>query len=133
MSTHAVLSAQPITKLKCPSRCCTCQCGTESCTCTYENEFLNLSNCDHYPNGDEIDGDCSMDDEDTDICNEADQNARNAGGASVDYNFLCGRPHGADPFPVRRRPPEPDLSLRVDVINGWPLIVSANADSSSQN
>jgi len=29
---------------------------------------------------------------------------------SVGYNFLCGRPHGADPLP-----------LHVDVINGWPL------------
>src|SRR6218665_4158438 len=39
---------------------------------------------------------------------------------SVDsnFNFLCGRPHGAGPPPPR--PPEPD-PLRVDVINGWPL------------
>src|SRR6218665_3294725 len=44
---------------------------------------------------------------------------------SVDsnFNFLCGRPHGAGPPPpVHRRPPEPDPSpLCVDVINGWPL------------
>ena len=43
---------------------------------------------------------------------------------SVDsnFNFLCGRPHGAcPPPPVHMRPPEPD-PLRVDVINGWPLI-----------
>ena len=43
---------------------------------------------------------------------------------SVDsnFNFLCGRPHGAGPHPpVHTRPPEPDpLPLRVDVINGWP-------------
>src|SRR6218665_1302653 len=42
---------------------------------------------------------------------------------SVDsnFNFLCGRPHGAGP-PVHMRPPEPDpLPLRVDVINGWPF------------
>ena len=41
---------------------------------------------------------------------------------SVDsnFNFLCGRPHGAGP-PLPG-PPEPDpLSLRADVINGWPL------------
>src|SRR6218665_1203369 len=40
---------------------------------------------------------------------------------SVDsnFNFLCGRPHGAGP-PVHMRPSEPD-PLRVDVINGWPL------------
>src|SRR6218665_2811629 len=38
------------------------------------------------------------------------------------FNFLCGRPHGAGaPLPpVHMRPPEPD-PLRVDVINGWPL------------
>ena len=45
---------------------------------------------------------------------------------SVDFNFnfLCGRPHGAwPPFPVHMRPPEPDsLPLHVDVINGWPLM-----------
>ena len=44
---------------------------------------------------------------------------------SVDsnFNFLCGRPHGAwPPDPVHMRPPEPIPSpLRVDVINGWPL------------
>src|SRR6218665_1663274 len=42
---------------------------------------------------------------------------------SVDsnFNFLCGRPHGAGPPPpVHMRPPEPS-PLRVDVINGWPL------------
>jgi len=39
---------------------------------------LILFNCDNYPNQDEIDGECSMDDGDTDICSEADQNARNA-------------------------------------------------------
>src|SRR6218665_1697929 len=40
------------------------------------------------------------------------------------FNFLCGRPHGAGPpSPVHMRPPEPDpLPLRVDVINGWPHI-----------
>src|SRR6218665_1187755 len=41
---------------------------------------------------------------------------------SVDsnFNFLCGRPHGAGP-PVHMRPSEPDPSpLRVDFINGWP-------------
>jgi len=27
-------------------------------------------------------------------------------------NFLCGRPHGADPSPVCMRPPEPDPSPR---------------------
>jgi len=26
---------------------------------------------------------------------------------SVGSNFLCGRPHGADPSPVRMRSPEP--------------------------
>src|SRR6218665_1281329 len=51
---------------------------------------------------------------------------------SVDsnFNFLCGRPHGAGPpSPVHMRPPEPNplpLPLRVDVINGWPLIVEYN-------
>ena len=40
---------------------------------------------------------------------------------AVGSNFLCGRPHGADPSPVRTRPPEPD-PIRVDVINGWPNI-----------
>ena len=43
---------------------------------------------------------------------------------SVDsnFNFLCGRPHGAGhpPPPVHMRPPEPD-PLHVDVINEWPL------------
>src|SRR6218665_2329511 len=42
---------------------------------------------------------------------------------SVDsnFNFLCGRPHGAGPpLPIHMRPPEPD-PLCVDVINGWPL------------
>src|SRR6218665_2614073 len=46
---------------------------------------------------------------------------------SVDsnFNFLCGRPHGAGPLPpVHMRPPEPDPSpLRVDVISRWPLKV----------
>jgi len=45
---------------------------------------------------------------------------------SVDsnFNFVCGRPHGAGPPPlVHMRPPEPAPSPnRVDVINGWPLI-----------
>ena len=49
---------------------------------------------------------------------------------SVDsnFNFLCGRPHGAGPPPpVNVRPPEPDpLPIRVDVISGWPLIISFN-------
>jgi len=45
---------------------------------------------------------------------------------SVDsnFNFLCGRPHGAGPPPpVHLHPPEPDPlpSLHVDVMNGWPL------------
>src|SRR6218665_2146520 len=43
---------------------------------------------------------------------------------SVDsnFNFLCGRSHGAGPPPpVYMRPPEPD-PLRVDAINEWPLI-----------
>jgi len=41
--------------------------------------------------------------------------------ADSNFNFLCGRPHGAwPPSPVHMRPPEP-LPLRVDVINGWPL------------
>ena len=50
---------------------------------------------------------------------------------SVDsnFNFLCGRPHGAGPPPpIHMRPPEPD-PLRVDIINGWPLtknMVTAN-------
>jgi len=39
---------------------------------------------------------------------------------SVGSNFLCGRPHGADPSHVRMRPHEPD-PLHVNVINGWPL------------
>jgi len=48
---------------------------------------------------------------------------------SVDsnFNFLCGRPHGAGPlpFPVHLRPPEPDpLPLCVDVINGWPHMIA---------
>ena len=51
---------------------------------------------------------------------------------SVDsnFNFLCGRPHGAGPPPVHMRPPEPDPlpSLRVDVINGWPLNSETNND-----
>ena len=37
---------------------------------------------------------------------------------SLDSNFLCGRPHGANPSP-RPREPEPN-PLCVDVINGWP-------------
>src|SRR6218665_1992933 len=44
---------------------------------------------------------------------------------SVDFNFnfLCGRPHGGwTPSPVHMRPPEPDTPLRVDVINGRPLV-----------
>src|SRR6218665_3167174 len=42
---------------------------------------------------------------------------------SVGHNFLCGRPHGAAPSTVHRRPPEPDsLPLRVDVVSGWPLV-----------
>src|SRR6218665_971016 len=49
---------------------------------------------------------------------------------SVDsnFNFLCGRPHGAGP----PRPPEPGpLSpLHVDVINGWPLTRSLIYQSS---
>ena len=40
---------------------------TDSCTCADQNEFRSLSNCENYPNEDEIDDDCSMDDEDTDI------------------------------------------------------------------
>src|SRR6218665_393276 len=47
---------------------------------------------------------------------------------SVDsnFNFLCGRPHGAGPPPpVHMRPHGPDhLPLRVDVINGWPQTCS---------
>src|SRR6218665_3273713 len=42
---------------------------------------------------------------------------------SVDsnFNFLCGRPHGArPPPPVHMREPDP---LHVDVINGWPLTI----------
>ena len=40
------------------------------------------------------------------------------------FNLLCGRPHGLDP--AHMRPPEPDpLPLRVDVINGWLLIVNS--------
>src|SRR6218665_3242657 len=40
---------------------------------------------------------------------------------SVDsnFNFLCGRPHGAGPPVHLSLTPSP---LRVDVINGWPLI-----------
>src|SRR6218665_3345006 len=44
---------------------------------------------------------------------------------SVDsnFNFLCGHPHGAGPpSPVHMRSPESD-PLRVDIINGWPLIM----------
>ena len=37
------------------------QCDTDSCT--DENECLNLSDCENCPNQNEIDGDCSMDDE----------------------------------------------------------------------
>src|SRR6218665_1376593 len=53
---------------------------------------------------------------------------------SVDSNFkcLCGRPHGdGPPSPsMHMRPPEPDpLPLRVDVINGWPLIYSCQLSS----
>src|SRR6218665_1422768 len=42
------------------------------------------------------------------------------------FNFLCGRPHGAGtPSPGHMRPPEPDpLPLRVDVINGWPRVIN---------
>ena len=40
-------------------------------------------------------------------------------------NFLCGRPRGLDPLPVRMRPPGPDpFLLRVNVIIGWPLTCS---------
>src|SRR6218665_3553916 len=46
---------------------------------------------------------------------------------SVDsnFNFLCGRPQGGwTPSPVHMRPAEPDPPpLRVDVINGWPLML----------
>jgi len=38
----------------------------------------------------------------------------------TNFKFLCGRSHGAwHPPPIHMRPPEPDLPLRVDVINGW--------------
>src|SRR6218665_2152031 len=45
---------------------------------------------------------------------------------SVDsnFNFLCGRPHGAGPPPPStcvHLSLTPPLPLRVDVINGWPL------------
>src|SRR6218665_2955654 len=44
---------------------------------------------------------------------------------SVDsnFNFLCGRPHGAGPPPPSTcvHPSLTPLPLRVDVINGWPL------------
>src|SRR6218665_471947 len=45
--------------------------------------------------------------------------------SGLNFNFMCGRPHGAGPPPpVHMRPPEPDpLPLRVDVINGWPIIL----------
>ena len=41
---------------------------------------------------------------------------------SVDsnFNFLCGRPHGAGPPPPVHLSQTPS-PLRVDVINGWPL------------
>jgi len=47
---------------------------------------------------------------------------------SVGSNFLCGRPHGAYPLPVRRRSPEPNLlPLHVNVINGWrPTLTTPN-------
>src|SRR6218665_2279533 len=56
---------------------------------------------------------------------------------SVDsnFNFLCGRPHGAGPPPpIHMRPPEPDpLPLRVDVINGWPLITNFRTKAEMKN
>src|SRR6218665_304157 len=57
---------------------------------------------------------------------------------SVDsnFNFQCGRPHGAGPPPpVHMRPPEPDppYPLRVDVINGWPLIGTNGSDLVADN
>src|SRR6218665_3421681 len=54
---------------------------------------------------------------------------------SVGSNFLCGRPHGAYPPP----PTGVHLSLipstlRVDVINGWPLyIIIMSAKSTLQS
>jgi len=36
----------------------------------------------------------------------------------VGSHFLCGRPHGADPYPTSTWA----WPLRVDIINGWPLI-----------
>jgi len=32
---------------------------------------------------------------------------------SVGSNFLCGRPHGADPSHIPNRPTQPDLSPSV--------------------
>ena len=43
---------------------------------------------------------------------------------SVDsnFNFLCGRPHGAWPPPlVHMRPPEPDALTPFPLLNGWPI------------
>src|SRR6218665_2376946 len=43
--------------------------------------------------------------------------------SSVDsnFNFLCGRPHGAGPPPPSTCVHLSLTPLRVDVINGWPL------------
>jgi len=54
---------------------------------------------------------------------------------SVDsnFNFLCGRPHGAgSPSLVHMRQPEPD-PLLVDVINGWPHTAVLHAFSASMS
>src|SRR6218665_641770 len=42
---------------------------------------------------------------------------------SVGYNFLCGRPHGADPLlpSAGVHLSLTSIPLRVDVINGWPI------------
>ena len=46
---------------------------------------------------------------------------------SVDsnFNFLCGRPHGAGPPSTCVHLSLTPSPLRVDVINGWPLIISS--------
>lgn len=55
MTTHTVLNAQP-NETQMPKRLLQCQCDTDSCRSTDENEFLNLSNLENHPNKDEIDG-----------------------------------------------------------------------------
>ena len=81
LSTHTVLNAQP-SETEVPKQLLQCQCGTVSRTYSFadeNHELHSLSKCVNqaYPNEDEIDCDCSMECEDTDICSDADQNSTN--------------------------------------------------------